>query len=88
MTLEIECFGGAGAQSLLCAPFRAEGNPNDSFDGIVYNYQYELNQNGSYKIIDRYEGLIFMKMNCGNVYIFFKELQSKVIYKNAVRRIR
>lgn len=53
MTLENECFGGAGTQSLLCAPFRAEGNPNDSFEGIVYNYQYELKRLGSYTIIDR-----------------------------------
>ncbi len=58
MTLENECFGGAGAQSFLRVPFRAEGNPNDSFDGIVYNYQYELKHLGTYKIIDRQDGLI------------------------------
>ncbi len=40
MTLKNEFFGGAGAQSLLYAPLGRQSN--DSFDGIVYNYQYEL----------------------------------------------
>jgi hypothetical protein len=43
MTLKNECCGGAGAHSLLRAPFRGGGrNPDDSFD---YNLSIRIETN-------------------------------------------
>jgi hypothetical protein len=66
----------------LRAPFRAGGNPNDSFDGIVYsdNYQYELKLLGSYTIIDRQETYILMRVeHLFEPYTILKALKSYIL---------